>query len=95
MKGHTDILMKLASVVFDLVQSIEPDIPEDCMEGYEYDDLVIKGFDFLTAVVKELEDKEVLKEVYQLTLEVFEGREEYGYYEDRFEALLGVIEERI
>ena len=87
--------IKAANLVFAVIRSIEPGMPEERIDGYNYDELVSKVFDFLTVMVRGIEDMEALKELHQRTLEVFESREAHAYYEDQFEALLKVIEERL
>jgi hypothetical protein len=87
--------IKAANLVFAVIRSIEPGMPEERIEGYNYDELVSKVFDFLTIMVRGIKDMEALKEFHQRTLEVFESREAHAYYEDQFEALLKVIEERV
>jgi hypothetical protein len=87
--------MKAANLVFAVIQAIEPGIPEEYVQGYTFDGLVFKAFDFLTVMVRGMKDMEVLKELHLRTLEIFEGRKEHAYYEDHFEALLKVIEKQI
>jgi len=87
--------IKAANLVFAVIRSIEPGMPEERIEGYNYDEMVSKVFTFLTLMVRGIEDMEALKELHQRTLEVFESREAHAYYEDQFEALLKVIEERL
>jgi len=60
--------MKAANLVFAVIRSIEPVMPEERMEGYNYDELVSKVFDFLTRMVLELQDMEAMKEVCQRML---------------------------
>jgi len=87
--------IKAANLLFAVIQAIEPEIPEEYMEGFTYDELVFKAFDFLNAMVRERIEPAVLAQLHKRTLEVFEGRKEHAYYEDQFEELLKVIEERV
>ena len=88
--------VKAAELAFAVIMAVEPEIPHAEDEGITYQTILDDAFEFMTDMVAEIADTEVLEKLHEMTLEHFENRlPEDCHCEHKFEELLDVMSNRL